>query len=77
MSGRSIHEQKTSSRVSRQDDSRRTDHERELTSQDFEKMRKEVDTLGAHCAAQLHVKTVQELWTCCMGLEVAFVIVAF
>ncbi|EIE24172.1 hypothetical protein COCSUDRAFT_53249 [Coccomyxa subellipsoidea C-169] len=47
MSGRSIHEQKTSSRVSRQDDGRRTDHEREITSQDFEKMRKEVDTLGA------------------------------
>lgn len=47
MSGKSIHHQESVCQPSRQDDGRRTDHERDITMPDFEKMRKEVDTLGA------------------------------
>lgn len=46
LSGKSLLQQHADSRLPKQDQGRRTDHERGITTADFEKMRKEVDILG-------------------------------
>lgn len=46
LSGKSLLQQHADSKLPKQEQGRRTDHERDITAADFERMRKEVDILG-------------------------------
>ncbi|BDA46142.1 hypothetical protein COCOBI_08-2340 [Coccomyxa sp. Obi] len=60
LSGKSLLQQPADSRLPRQKQGGRTDHERDITRADFEKMRKEVDILGASALGKRQRKEFED-----------------